>query len=749
MSELPFEPAARPGHPFRRKGPSAAIVRALDAVRRQFAAEAERWRLWAPVAFGVGIGLYFWLNAEPPWWGPLPIGAIPASLFALLWVVLRAGTIGGRRLPALRRVLLICALLSAGFAIAQARSVTVGTALYPKTNASVWLEGSVVRAEPHRRGQRLVLADPVVTGAAEAGDAGRAPRRVRVVVANSLGQAETGQRVRIRARISPPPWPPAPGAFDFQRHLYFQGIGAVGFAVSPLQIVSVETADLGWWARIDRVRSAATERILTALPDRRGAVAAALLTGERGAIPESVLVAMREAGLAHLLAISGLHLGLVAGLVFFAARAGLALIETAALRLPIKKIAALVALAAGFCYLLLAGAPIPTQRAYLMVGLVLVGVLFDRTAISMHLVAWAAGLVLVLAPEALLGPSFQLSFAAVVALVAAFEATRDRWRMAFAERDSGATPLARLGLYFLGVAATTVIAGGATALFAAHHFDRLATYGVVSNLVAVPLTAFWIMPLGVAAGLLMPIGLEAWALVPMGWGIEAVIRMAETASSWPSAVVHVKAMPKAALLALSFGGLWLCLWAKPWRWLGLVPGLVGAVLWWAAASPDILLSADAKLWAARDPGNGELVLSSRRAGKVTGEIWLRRNGQATSVPLRQVLERDADWLRCDDLGCIYRPDAQTTAALVRDPMALSEDCAMSDLVISAVPVRVVCAPSSGVIDRFDVWRHGPHAVWFDRGAGDRGIRIQSVGAWRGARPWTPVRPRFGAARSER
>ena len=212
--------------------------------------------------------------------------------------------------------------------------------------------------------------------------------------------------------------------------------------------------------------------------------------GERGAIPADVLAAMRDSGLAHLLAISGLHVGLVAGILFFAARGGCALVPAVALRFPIKKWAAVVALIGAFGYLLLAGAPVPTQRAFVMVGLVLVAVLVDRRGISMRLVVWAAMFILLVRPESLLGASFQLSFAAVLALVAGYEALGPRLRVWYGE--SGAAR--RVLLYVGGVALTTVIAGLATAPFALFHFNRVVVYSLAANLVAVPLTALWVMP---------------------------------------------------------------------------------------------------------------------------------------------------------------------------------------------------------------------------------------------------------------
>ena len=268
--------------------------------------------------------------------------------------------------------------------------------------------------------------------------------------------------------------------------------------------------------------------------------------------------AMRASGLAHLLAISGLHIGLVTGVLFFAIRGILAALEPIALRFAIKKWAALGALLGAFAYLLVTGATVPTQRAFLMAAMVLSAIMLDRTAISMRLVAWAALIVLLIAPESLLGASFQMSFAAVIALVAGYEAVRvpfGRWR---AHGGWWRLPL----IYLLGVGLTTIIAGSATTPFVIFHFNRFSAFGLAANLLAVPVTALWIMPWATVAYILMPLGLEGVALAPMGWGIEAVIAIAREVAGWPGSVTLVPAMPVSGIALVAAGGLWLCLWRR-------------------------------------------------------------------------------------------------------------------------------------------------------------------------------------------
>ena len=481
---------------------------------------------------------------------------------------------------------------------------------------------------------------------------------------------------------------------------------------------------------LSQARHWVSARILAHTAPSAGPFATALLTGDRSSIDKKTLSAMRDSGLAHLLAISGLHVGLVAGFIFFTARGLLALIEPVALRMPIKKWAAGCALLGAAAYLLLSGMSVPTQRAFVMVGFVLLAIMLDRASLSMRLIAWAALLVLAIAPESMLGPSFQMSFAAATALIATYEAARGTFARLAARGGLALRPL----VYAAGVLLTSLVAGIATGPFAVYHFNRIADYGLLANLGAVPITGFWIMPWGLVALLLMPFGLEGIALAPMGWGIDAVVWIARQVAAQPGAVTLVPAMPGAALLAIAVGGLWLCLWRSRWRFLGIAVIGGGMVIAGLERRPDILVDGDAKVMAVRGE-DGELWLSTRQRGRFVSNVWLRRDGQAeTPTWPRDGEGEPAAGLRCDTLGCIQRR-GERTIAFVRDPRAFDEDCSRADLVVSTVPAWHLCPGPETVVDRFDLWRDGSHAIWL---APD-GVRVESVAESRGKRPWVARR----------
>ena len=694
----------------------------VGRARDEFAAERGRWPFWLSAFLGCGVALYFALPLEPPrWLGP---GVLALSLVAALLWHWRTGVL----LWALP-----LAVTALGFTAAALRADLAEAPRLERRLGPIALGGRVVEVEQLAKGRRITLDDLAIERLAP----GAAPLRVRLRLRGEEPPLRPGDRVRLRAVLLPPPAPVAPGAFDFQRHAYFLGLGAVGYAYGAAEVEPARPSGFRLW--VSALRDHIAARVAAALPGPEGGIAAALMTGERGAIPADVVEAMRDSGLAHLLAIAGLHLGLITGALFFGVRALLALVPWVALRFPIKKWAAVVALVGALFYLLVTGATVPTQRACIMTGVVLLGVMLDRPSISMRLVCWAAAVILLIEPESLLGPSFQLSFAAVVALVAAYEGLRHRllgWR-----EGRGVWRLP--AHYLAAIAFTSLITGFATIPYSLYHFDRLAAYGVVTNLIAVPITAIWVMPWAIVTYLLMPLGLEGLALVPMAWGLGAVIWSAKTVVSWPGSVAILPAMPVWGLALVSFGGLWLCLWQRPWRWWGAVGIALGLCSIALARPPDVIVSGDGRLFAVR-AADGQLMVSPVRGSDFEIDTVLKRAGQTVRAAWPDEGPSADGRLRCDGLGCLYRANGQLVA-LVRDREALAEDCASATVVVSAVPVRARCPSARVIVDRYELWREGGHALWL---SGD-GVEVESVQDWRGERMWTPkrTRPRSQNARA--
>ena len=432
----------------------ARIGAIIPAIADTLARERDRWAPWLPVGLGTGIGLYFALPGEPPpWLAPAAVAAV--SCLGYL----------ARRRPPWFMLLVGFGLVFSGFAVAQWRTISVAAPMLTERLGPTGVSGRVIRVESFPKGARITLEKPRISRL----QPDLTPERIRLRLRGRQPPLGPGDWVRLRAMVMPPAPPAAPGAFDFQRQSYFRELGGVGFAFGPAVVLapSGDGGLDGLLLGLERVRQGIAARVKAGLDGVPGAISVALMTGDRSAIPEDTMAAMRDSGLAHLLAISGLHVGLVAGILFVGLRGFLALVPPLALRFPIKKWAAAAAIMGAFAYGMVAGATVPTQRALLMIGLVLAAVLFDRRGISMRTVAWAAVIVLLFRPESLLGPSFQLSFAAVVALIAAYEVVRDRRRF-----NGPPSWHRKIVFYIAGVALTTLVAGLATAPFAAFHFKR-------------------------------------------------------------------------------------------------------------------------------------------------------------------------------------------------------------------------------------------------------------------------------------
>ncbi len=677
----------------------------LSWITGTLAAERDRWALWIPVAIGCGIAAYFSLDAEPLLW-PAPAGAVIIAMAIFL-------VHGTARWPA---VLVFCVLL--GFIAAAARALLAASPVIPQETRALELSGRVERIERFApRESRLTLSHVVIKGDA----APRAPVRVRIGVRTTGDDVRPGNLVSLRAVLMPPPGPSVPGGYDFSRQAWFDGLGAVGFAVSPVRVTG--HAD-GWGAwRVARWRDDIGRRLLAQTSGDTGAMAVALVTGDRAAMSEEVLEQLRIAGIAHLLAISGMNIAMMTGFVFFVVRLLLACIPGAALRYPIKQWAAAAALAAGVSYLLMSGATIPTQRAFIASTVIFLGILLDRVAITMRLVGFTAVCLLLLTPESLLSVSFQMSFAAVVALVAVYERARvGGW---LAGGHGGLVH--RTGFYLAAVAVTSLVAGAATGFFAAVHFNNFATYGLITNMAAVPIMGLWIMPWVLVIFVTLPLGLEALPLKMVVWGNELTLVIARWVAALPGADLRIPALPDTTMALVVGGGLWLLLWTRPWRWWGMVPIAAGLALAFTVRPPDILIDEKGKVAAVRG-ASGDLVMLSGSPKSFARETWLRRDAQ------KDLKGPTAERPECDLLGCIYQPTDRPDMriALVRAPDALAEDCARADIVISAVPTFGRCRGPGLVIDRFDLWRGGAHAVWLD----DQGARARSVAQDQGTRPWS-------------
>ncbi|MEN8236258.1 MAG: ComEC/Rec2 family competence protein [Pseudomonadota bacterium] len=653
----------------------------LNFLTETFAAERDRWFLWAPVLVGCGIASYFSLQNEPDIWvGPLMFGVSFLLRMALHWTY------------ALRILFQALLLLSLGFMVAQVKAHFLKTPMLSNPVSSRYILGDISQVEVRPDGQRITIKNLWIPGNYWPSQE-LLPEKIRFVLRGKL-QPETpllpGQRISVKVGLNPPGEPVVPGGFDFRRQAYFQGLGAVGFALTTPK---VKWERSGWVITMARWRQKLTLKIRKSVPGEAGVIAAALITGDRSGISNELRQSFADAGLAHILAISGLHLSILAGLVFFCIRRGLCLVPRIALDYPIKKWAAAITILITLGYLILCGQSVPATRAFLMTSLIMLAIILDRAALSMHNVAVAAMILLLVFPEVLIGASFQLSFAAVIALIAVYESKQLAWMQIYVRSHW----LKRMWLYVSGVLGTSLIASLATAPFGVYHFGRFPLYGILANLVAVPLTTLWVMPMAVLSVIGFAVGSATLPLKGLGAGISVLITIATRVAKWPNAVVLLPSAPVLVLVIFSLGGLWLCLWNQPWRRWGAWGFALAALLFLMMPPPDIYIAGTGKVIGIRGR-DGRLWLTTRQASSFLKDSWQRNGGFKTVKRIPRDKAVLGKSLSCSHSVCHYLHNGHDVR-FTRSPKVFQLDCSESCLGIDVSALHA----------------RGAHAIWLLKG----------------------------------
>lgn len=698
------------------RSPATALAERLDI-------ERDRWFLWLPVVYGTGVALYFWLLFEPS----LLTALAPIAVAIVLRLVFVHGTL---TIAATGMALAI----TAGFAAAKLRTAWVTSPVLERQINLTDVKGWVELVEPRAgRGQRLTLRVASIRGIT----AERLPHRVRIRTMAMLPGLVPGDAIRLRATLAPPAIPALPGDHDFARAAFFQRLGGVGYALARPEIDDTAAPPplmLQVEASIARVRQAISQRVRAALPGEHGAIADALITGERGGISEATNAAYRDSGLFHILSISGLHMTIMAGAIFFTLRFLLSCVPVIALNYPIKKWAAALATIAAFGYLLISGASFATVRSWFMISIMFLAVLLDRPAVALRNVAVSALVIMLVLPESLFDVGFQMSFAAVVALVSAYEAIREREKTRDGDRPFGG--VITLLLFLSGIMLTTLIASISVAPFAAFHFHKSQQYAILANLIAIPACNIIVMPAALATLALMPLGLEVLPLSVMGFGIDIMTWCAKAVAALPGAVGRLPAFPGYAFVLMAAGGLWLCLWRTRWRLLGFALIAIGLALSPTLPRPDILIGRDGLVLAARGE-TGQLNAVATRSAQFELSRWLEHDGDGRTA--REV-EKAQKGFRCDATGCTATVKGRLLA-LTRQPAALADDCARAAILILTMPRPASCQAQGPVIDLYDLRDKGTHAIYLE----DDRIRIITVADVRGSRPWTAPSHRIALA----
>ncbi|KQQ89861.1 ComEC/Rec2 family competence protein [Aureimonas sp. Leaf324] len=673
------------------RAPARAPARLLQQwgnwFSRQIEIEARSRSAFAlfPIAMMTAAALVYRWPIQPNLFlvGLLAVSGIALLVFAAIPRPLRAGGI-------------VLLGFASGFAASLVEEARTDTTLF-SGEATVRITGTVVAREEDDRGRYRYIVEIAST---ERPVLSRPPECARIVVSSRHDPLPIGSTYRGLVRLRPPSGPAFPGAHDFAFASYYGGLGAYGFSLGAPEAPGA-LREPTFTDRIATLRLAMGEAIRAVLPGATGAVASALITGERAGIPEDINEDLRVTGLAHVLSISGFHMALVAGFFLIATRMSLAAVAPLALRWPIKKLAALVALAATGFYFLLAGDNAATERSFVMIAVMLGAVLLDRPALTLRNVAIAAVVVVALSPHVVVTATFQMSFAATAALIGAYGAYA-RWQSRRGAARGGMLSLRALTVVLLGMALSSLIAGAATAPFAIYQLQRGAPFSLLANIIATPMFSFWIMPFAMLAVLLMPFGWHALPLKAVGWGLDLVFALAASFADafpdYPTGLMSGTALVcfSAAILLVSFS-------ASGLRWLALGPFVLGLILLRPGPTPELLVFEDGREVASVD-ASGRLHSIRDRPSSFVWDQWQRAvtsDPNAKSDPQTQpdtaetrragadpsVSEPPAKTFRCADAVCRSLTRSGIRIAWSDDYEKLDEICRDSDLAIMARAVR--------------------------------------------------------------
>jgi competence protein ComEC len=672
--------------------------------------EKNRFALWLPISFACGILLYFNLPMTPPLW----LGGCLFLFFVISACIERA--IKGRIF-----ISLFILFFAAGFMLISVRSELLYSPVLPKKTKAVEIIGQIDNVDIRGSGQRLLFHNPVIEGMTK----DKTPVYARVKVNTLKERYQAGDTVKLKAVLMPPPMPSAPDGYDTPRKFYFQQLGATGFAVSKVTVLQKAKGLKGF---ISRLRQDINFHFLKVMDKREAGVAMSLITGEQGANSKELADAYRSSGIAHILSVSGLHMSMLAGLVFGFIRLLLAFIPAVSLRYNTKKIAAWTAIFVSFCYLFISGASIPAVRAFIMVLIVLLAVILDRNALSVRSVTLAFFIILCIYPESIVSAGFQMSFAAVFALIAAFESGMSKFnkklmlvRMA-PEKQKVRFRLFKSIITFccfwiIVTLLTDFTASAATLPFCTYHFDRVAVYSFLTNLIAAPILTVAVMPCLALGTLLIPVWADNLPLMAAEYGIYLINQTAFWVQGLDNSVYVMPKMPNYILAVVTFGGLWLCLWKSKIRFLGLLPIILLFIYPYIYVAPDVLAYQGGKMFAVLT-ADGKFLIEPGRANQMARENWLSKNGEdyndydkeKAKNAWKKGYKDEKVSLECENDKLCYYHSKGKVIAFVKDYDSLKSACDKADVVFSTVNAEAEYCKSPLLIERRQMWQNGSYEL---------------------------------------
>ncbi len=611
-------------------------------IKENFFAEQSRWLAWVPFLFGLGIAVYFALPFEPGYWHTLGVFEVTLLLFYLL------------RHKGLHLLFTAILLVEFGFMDIQLQTLLKSRKTVFTPEVTDYIKGQISAVSYNEKGRKRLL----LQNAENFDEPLKGKYRVTVMNGGNT-EFEVGQCVELVGTFFPPSPVPVLNGFQLNRKYFYEEISGIGYANSSVFVIDCEQGQpSSFRIRLNKIRQQITDDVAKILPPDEAGIVDAVLIGEQSRTPKHIVNNYRDSGLAHFLSVSGLHMGAIAGLVFFVLRFLLALFPAVALRYDVKKLAAAGAILFSALYLLVSGMAVPAERAFIMTAVVLLGVIFNRQAISMRMVCFAGLVLLIVSPQALISISFQMSFAAVVALIAFYEKYAQKIALWSVNRGI----FSKIFFYLAGIVICDFVASLATMPFAIYHFHRISVYTSLANLLAGPLIGLVLMPLILLCLVALPLGLVLYPLQALGFGVGWLNKITGFVSSLPHSVAYVDSLPFWGFALIVCGGWWLCVWQRKWRLWGVLPILIGASTVFFGSQPDMVFAPKGEGIALRNKA-GEMLLMPMKTDSWTVSVWrenlhLKELSKEQREELKEIfagsktdLENIA--LQCEAKKCVY------------------------------------------------------------------------------------------------
>jgi competence protein ComEC len=613
-------------------------LRLKDKIIQNFVEEKENWILWLPAFLGFGMWSYFVISFEPNIKIVLTILLTSLSIVGIFYFFIQNKKILLLSTPIIALIL--------GFFLANQFAIHTYTPRIEKLMDGVNVYGKVENIKFYNKygiEKRVIIKVFKIKGVTNP------PAKIRLNVRNNITNIKTGDIVRFRAKLIPLGSPVYPNSYDFSKRAYFDKIGATGQLVGWFEVI--KSGDYSFSEKVDNLQNKISDKILKTIDQPEAGVAIALLVGERGLIQQDKLEDMQYSGLAHLIAISGLHMVIVVLIFFGLTRFLLSRSQKITLNYDIKKTAAVMALIGGFAYLIITGMPISAKRAYVMIALMLTAIIIDRQPTAMRSLALAAIIILCFNPYIVTSPSFQMSFSAVVGLITGFGILKQYGINLF-----GRNIFTKFLFYMISVLVGSIVAEIFISPISMYHFNNYTPYNMLANLVAMPLTSFFVMPMGIISFPAMALGIENLTLTPMSWGISWILEIAHKVVTMENSVFIIGQLPPTAMFLFTIGGMWLCFWKRAWRFFAIIPVAIGLAIVFTHELPDIIIDEKAKFFAVKDD-DGKLYFSKQPRSNFKEEIIREKNGEkelrlAEDFPKWQ--EGRTRSLSCGKQYCVYR-----------------------------------------------------------------------------------------------